>query len=171
MIPITVNTITTTTTTTESSKARENDENDDSDNSQEGDSPYTPVEDEISSSLGNEYEETEEEEIARIMYLASKAKSVNFNENTGLVATASDDAGQDYSYLDEETFIVNGDDTEISAVPWQASLRSVVTPRVAKLLPQLKLKNCTIEEGLHFCGGSIISDTHILSATHCFLVG
>lgn len=82
-----------------------------------------------------------------------------------------DEGQQDYNYPAEETFIVNGDDTEISTVPWQASLRTLVSPRIAKLLPQLKMKNCTIDEGIHFCGGSIISDRHILSATHCFLVG
>ncbi|CAL8092756.1 unnamed protein product [Orchesella dallaii] len=73
--------------------------------------------------------------------------------------------------LDTETYLVNGDDTEITTVPWQASLRQLLSPRHAKSLPLLKLKNCSLQEGIHFCGGTVISDRHILSAAHCFLMG
>lgn len=143
-------------TTTESPSKRI----DDDDDSSERESPYDP------SKRKRLYEEeSEQDEIQRITQLIANSNVPRVSLD---VSMGFDDETQDYI---EEPMIVNGEDTEISTVPWQASLRSIVTPRLAKLLPQLKLKNCTIDEGIHFCGGSIISDRHILSATHCFLIG
>lgn len=114
-------------------------------------------------------QESELEEMSRILSILGR-------KNVPVMQTPmfSPEVGEnDLEYGDpiEEALIVNGDDVKISTVPWQASLRTLVSPRIAKMLPQLDLKNCSIPEGIHFCGGSIISDRHILSATHCFLNG
>lgn len=116
--------------------------------------------------------ESEDEEVSRIMQLSTllnKKKSNRFVANEYEVESNTDYNSDDE--FEEEPFIVNGEDTEITSVPWQASLRTIVSPKAVKLLPKLNLKNCTIDEGLHFCGGTVISDRHILSATHCVQLG
>jgi len=55
--------------------------------------------------------------------------------------------------------IVNGEDTAIGDVPWQASFRVFYDPTKYHIEAIQKVvgENCSINEGAHFCGGSIIS--------------
>lgn len=58
--------------------------------------------------------------------------------------------------------IGGGQDAQPSSVPWQVSIQTI--PKLPVGLCG-ELKNLSI----HFCGGSIIDDTTILTAAHCFL--
>lgn len=53
----------------------------------------------------------------------------------------------EYHYDQQDHEIVGGADTQISSVPWQVSLQT--------------------RNGRHFCGGSILSSTWIVTAAHC----
>lgn len=63
---------------------------------------------------------------------------------------------------------MNGEETHISRVPWQVSFRYKTESLSGEEVKETENKGCSPGEGSHFCGGSIIADQFILTASHCF---
>ncbi|XP_035710384.1 uncharacterized protein LOC118436411 [Folsomia candida] len=83
--------------------------------------------------------------------------------NEDLESKLSDEAGGPNWRM-----ILNGEETHISRVPWQVSFRYKTESLSGEEVKETENKGCSPGEGSHFCGGSIIADQFILTASHCF---